>query len=389
VYLTTASLIVVPPNLVAQWDSEILKHCHSGLRVLVLKSKTKLPQAKALASDYDIVLMSHLRFGVEGSKCGLAKLHTWKVCQCPAFRGSRVPDCHCIGVPEVSQLLQIRWKRLVIDEGHVTGATSTNLTEFARLISAERRWIVTGTPTTNLLGLSLGRNTEHNEALDVVMEAPSSSSSDTSPSIPSSNIDDTENHTETARRWTVDDRADLRKLATMMTHFLRVPRFSANPKLLDHVVSPLLDQQGPRPGAIQVLNQVMSMIMIRHQIEDVEKDVVLPPLKQEIVLLDLDPYAIMSYNAMQAAIAINAVDSERTDQDYLFHPRNVASLLKAMANLSQIMFWSVADDLYNVDQLFEHRQEHIETAKKRGVPDSDLHLLDLSFDHMFVLFDLT
>src|ERR1700735_4690524 len=94
-------------------------------------------------------------FGVEGSKCGLAKLHTWKVCQCPAFRGSRVPQCQCIGVPEVSQLLQIRWKRLVIDEGHVTGATSTNLTEFARLISAERRWIVTGTPTTNLLGLSL------------------------------------------------------------------------------------------------------------------------------------------------------------------------------------------------------------------------------------------
>jgi hypothetical protein len=58
-------------------------------------------------------------------------------------------------------------------------------------------------------------------------------------------------------------------------------------------------------------------------------------------------------------------------------------------DVQRIMFWSVADDLYNVDQLVEHKQEHIETAKKRGVPDSDLHLLDLSFDHMFVLFDLT
>ena len=124
---------------------------------------------------------------------------------------------------------------------------------------------MTGTPTTNLLGLSFGRNSEQYEDIDLVTEPPSSSTSDTSPSIPPSNIDDTENHTEMARRWTVDDREDLRKLSTMMTHFLKVPYFAANPKLLNHVVFPLLDPQGPRPGAIQVLNQVMSMVMIRHQ----------------------------------------------------------------------------------------------------------------------------
>lgn len=54
VYLTSASLIVVPPNLIAQWDSEIMKHCCSGLRYLVLKSETKMPSTKALVSDYDV-----------------------------------------------------------------------------------------------------------------------------------------------------------------------------------------------------------------------------------------------------------------------------------------------------------------------------------------------
>ncbi len=50
------------------------------------------------------------------------------------------------------------------------------------------------------------------------------------------------------------------------------------------------------------------------RIQDIEADVSLPPLTQETVLLDLDPLAVKSYNAFQAAIVINAIDSERKDQ---------------------------------------------------------------------------
>jgi len=53
--------------------------------------------------------------------------------------------------------------------------------------------------------------------------------------------------------------------------------------------------------------------MTPFRIEDVERDVVLPPLKQDIVWLDLDDFSRKSYNAMQAVIAINAIDTKRVD----------------------------------------------------------------------------
>ena len=49
------------------------------------------------------------------------------------------------------------------------------------------------------------------------------------------------------------------------------------------------------------------------RIEEVEQDIVLPPLKESTVLLDLHPYSLIHFNLLQAVVAVNAVDSERTD----------------------------------------------------------------------------
>ena len=66
------------------------------------------------------------------------------------------------------------------------------------------------------------------------------------------------------------------------------------------------------------------------RIEDVERDVVLPPLKQDIAWLDLDDFSRKSYNAMQAIIAINAIDSQRVDVvrwplQYTYHEYTVTA----------------------------------------------------------------
>jgi hypothetical protein len=75
-----------------------------------------------------------------------------------------------------------------------------------------------------------------------------------------------------------------------------------------------------------------------NRIEDVEQDIVLPPVTHETVLLDLDPYAIKAYNAMQAAIAINAIDSERTDQVCVFY---LTLLCINMASIARIIFFTL------------------------------------------------
>ena len=53
-YVTAATLVVVPVNLLGQWDREILKHCHSMVRYLIVQQTTQIPTAKALASEYDV-----------------------------------------------------------------------------------------------------------------------------------------------------------------------------------------------------------------------------------------------------------------------------------------------------------------------------------------------
>ena len=54
IYLTNATLIVVPVNLLSQWDREITKHCEYPLRVFIFRAGTPTPSAKSLASDYDV-----------------------------------------------------------------------------------------------------------------------------------------------------------------------------------------------------------------------------------------------------------------------------------------------------------------------------------------------
>ena len=128
---------------------------------------------------------------------------------------------------------------------------------------------MTGTPTTNLLGLSFGQSKELSGDVD-------DDNDDSDYELGLSECRTTPDTSDTEgsprprgrkpRVWTNDDRGDLVKLSTIISHSLSFPKFKADSKVFKSLVAaPLLGPTGPSPGAIQVLEQVMKAVMIRHR----------------------------------------------------------------------------------------------------------------------------
>ncbi|KAK9125078.1 hypothetical protein Scep_013924 [Stephania cephalantha] len=120
-YLSGATLVVVPANLVDHWKTQILKHVKPGhLRVFVWTDH-KRPLAHSLAWDYDIVITTFSRLSAE-----------W-------------------GPRKRSVLMQVHWLRIILDEGHTLGSSLslTNKLQMAISLTASNRWLLTGTPTPN------------------------------------------------------------------------------------------------------------------------------------------------------------------------------------------------------------------------------------------------
>ncbi|KAM5551719.1 F-box protein [Rosa sericea] len=120
-YLSRATLIVVPSNLVDHWETQIKKHVRPGQLRVYVWSDHKKPSAHSLAWDYDVIITTFSRLSAE-----------W-------------------GPRKKSALMQVHWLRVMLDEGHTLGSSLslTNKMQMAVSLMASNRWILTGTPTPN------------------------------------------------------------------------------------------------------------------------------------------------------------------------------------------------------------------------------------------------
>lgn len=87
------------------------------------------------------------------------------------------------------------------------------------------------------------------------------------------------------------------------------------------------------------LASVLESLVVRHRIEDIEKDIKLPPLHNRTVYLEPTWHDKLSLNLFILNLAVNAVTSERVDQDYMFNSKNRASLNQLITNLRHSGFY--------------------------------------------------
>jgi SNF2 family DNA or RNA helicase len=362
IWLTSATIVVVPANLVKQWVQEINKHTE-GLKVLVMNNnKHQLPLAEELA-DYDIILFSRQRFDKEakdGSDQSGRRTSTPNVCHCPYIGSSRLRDCSCSKDEDIyrSPLKDLHFKRLITDEGHTFGNASkssiTDASTVVQFLQVTSRWIVSGTPTQGLYG---AEGSIVNSANSSASSSPLDQSDDANGIVVGckfhhmrlsktlASIDSLQFRAEQERASYKQERKDLEKLGNIATMYLKARPWANTAEENDvaqwshHVMQPRHGSKSQ--GNMRCLRSTLEGMIIRHRPEDVEKDVILPPLHQSIINIDGSFQDKMSLNMFSMAIVSNAITSERKDADYLFHPRQRTALDLLMKNLRQASFhWS-------------------------------------------------
>ena len=339
--LSSATIIIVPQNLLSQWQYEIAQHFAPGTFKMISLDSEKgatMPRASLLMS-YDIILITRQRFEHELCSVGSKSLSAAR-CICPPHAYCQCPANFDYDTP----LKDLHFLRVIMDEGHEFAGRRKNNIYFALArLRVDRKWIVSGTPASGLLGVEVG----------------SAAYGAQQPSI-NTNAQLLENRKH--EPGFQQELKDLDSLRILVTGFLDMKPWSngkhEDPANWGQYITPYKDGRR-KPSSLKTLLQ---SLVVRHQIEDVEAEVQLPPLYNQVVHLEPTWQDKLSQNAFIISLIVNAVTSERVDEDYMFHPKNRLVLHQLINNLRQSGFyWTsfVADELHKTLQVSrQYLQEH-------------------------------
>lgn len=242
--LCPVTLVVVPVNLFHHWQNEMASHIEKdALKVILVRTMDNPMPTEDEMIISDVVIIIKQRFEREMKPLD------------PSYE---------------SPLKSLHFLRIIVDEGHDFGASSagTNAIFALQKLHVDRRWIVSGTPTTGLLGVEVGLAAKE--------------TSDGNQVAPSTNLVKTRSGDSQER---VEERKDIERLGRIVKDFFQL-RPWANSKgddaasWQDYVIP---HKDGSRK--LRSLRTILESLVVRHRLEDVEKDIHLPPLYNRVVAI--------------------------------------------------------------------------------------------------------
>lgn len=343
-YKSSTTLVVVPDNLFHQWNDEMKRHLTpSYLKVLFIFGQFQKQQITCLATfqsfiptdpkmlvEFDMILISSSIL-------------------------SRLLDLNGMSS---SPLFKVYWKRLIVDEGHSMNSKNSRVSQLCKEIYAERRWSVTGTPTSGMTRLQMNEEQIEND----ISLSPSKKS-----------------------RYTVKNKFnakdDLNKLGITVGSFLKVEPFHSQPKFwTSSIIKPMIAND---LHAYYSLRHILDALVVRHDLKEVESELELPPLRHVPVFLEPSYHNTLSINLFTAVLAVNAVTSERTDTDYMFHPSNRHQLRRLVTNMQRATFhWTgfKTEDIKTLIDICESAIEKTDDSGRNIYSDDDIKLLMRSLE---------
>ncbi|KAL4729593.1 hypothetical protein ACLX1H_004013 [Fusarium chlamydosporum] len=115
------TLIVAPVSVMSNWSQQIQRHVRGDKQPNILTYHGSEKATAKQLQGYDVVITSYGRLARERDQ----------------------------GVKRALTSQDIKWRRVVLDEGHTIRNSSTKVAQAACEINAESRWVLTGTPIVN------------------------------------------------------------------------------------------------------------------------------------------------------------------------------------------------------------------------------------------------
>jgi len=119
-------------------------------------------------------------------------------------------------------------------------------------------------------------------------------------------------------------------------------------------------------------------LVVKTRPEDVEKDIVLPPMRHRTVYLKPCWFDKMTANLFIQVLRANAITSERTDVDYLFHKNSVKARHSLIRNLRQSNFTWTGFSLSDVVATLETSSKYLSKENKNCSLEDAQSLLESS-----------